>query len=107
MEKGPVVEYSTPILIPSDAASAPALAGALSDLPHPTSRDIANPIAQILSLAMLLRFSLGETDAAGDIERAVAAAIADGFRTGDIATGRDSETRVGTAAMGDAILARI
>ena len=42
-----------------------------------------------------------------DIERAVAAAIADGFRTGDIATGRDSETRVGTTAMGDAILARI
>ena len=75
--------------------------------PDIAGQGIANPIAQILSLAMLLRFSLGETDAAGDIERAVAAAIADGFRTGDIATGRDSETRVGTAAMGDAILARI
>ncbi len=75
--------------------------------PDIAGQGVANPIAQILSLAMLLRFSLGEAAAADDIERAVAAAIADGFRTGDIATGRDSETRVGTTAMGDAILARI
>ena len=75
--------------------------------PDIAGQGIANPIAQILSLAMLLRFSLGETAAATTIENAVAQTIADGFRTGDIATGRDSETRVGTTAMGDAILARL
>jgi 3-isopropylmalate dehydrogenase len=56
---------------------------------------------------MLLRFSLGKTEAADAIEDAVSKAIADGFRTGDIATGKDGEQRVGTAAMGDAILARL
>jgi 3-isopropylmalate dehydrogenase len=68
---------------------------------------IANPIAQILSLAMLLRFSLGETAAADAVENAVARTIADGFRTGDIATGREGETQVGTSGMGDAVLARL
>jgi 3-isopropylmalate dehydrogenase len=75
--------------------------------PDIAGQGIANPIAQILSLAMLLRFSLGETDAANAIENAVANAIADGFRTGDIATNREGETKVGTSAMGDAILARL
>jgi isocitrate dehydrogenase len=41
------------------------------------------------------------------IETAVARTIADGFRTGDIATGREGETRVGTSGMGDAVLARL
>jgi 3-isopropylmalate dehydrogenase len=68
---------------------------------------VANPIAQILSLAMLLRFSLGEIPAAEAIEKAVAKAIADGFRTGDIATSQPGETKVGTRGMGDAILARL
>jgi len=75
--------------------------------PDIAGQGIANPIAQILSLAMLLRFSLGETEAADAIEKAVAAAIAAGFRTGDIATGRDGETKVGTTAMGDAIMANL
>ena len=75
--------------------------------PDIAGRGIANPIAQILSLAMLLRFSLGETQAADAIENAVAKTIADGFRTGDIATGRDGETKVGTKAMGDAVLSRL
>jgi len=75
--------------------------------PDIAGQGIANPIAQILSLAMLLRFSLGEIAAADAIEAAVAATIAAGLRTGDIATGRDGETRVGTAAMGQAVLARI
>ncbi|MBK1882159.1 3-isopropylmalate dehydrogenase [Luteolibacter pohnpeiensis] len=74
--------------------------------PDIAGQGIANPIAQILSLAMLLRFSLGETEAADAVEAAVAAAIADGFRTGDIATGRDGETKVGTVGMTDAILER-
>jgi 3-isopropylmalate dehydrogenase len=75
--------------------------------PDIAGQGIANPIAQILSLAMLLRFSLGETAAAAAIEAAVAKSIADGFRTGDIATGRPNETKVGTAAMGAAVLARL
>lgn len=75
--------------------------------PDIAGKGVANPIAQILSLAMLLRHSLGEEAAAKSVEAAVAASIRDGFRTGDIATGNAGETRVGTTAMGDAILARL
>jgi 3-isopropylmalate dehydrogenase len=75
--------------------------------PDIAGQGIANPIAQILSLAMLLRFSLGEIEAADAIEAAVAKTIADGFRTGDIATRQPGETKVGTAGMGDAVLARL
>jgi 3-isopropylmalate dehydrogenase len=75
--------------------------------PDIAGQGIANPIAQILSLAMLLRFSLGETEAAEAVEAAVAATINDGYRTGDIATGAAGEIRVGTTAMGDAVLARL
>jgi len=75
--------------------------------PDIAGQGIANPIAQILSVSMMLRYSLGETAAADAIDAAVAAAIRDGLRTGDIATGAAGETRVDTAAMGDAILARL
>lgn len=75
--------------------------------PDIAGKGIANPIAQILSVAMLLRFSLGEIAAADAIEKAVAATIEAGFRTGDIATGAAEENRVNTAGMGDAILARL
>jgi len=75
--------------------------------PDIAGQGIANPIAQILSLAMLLRFSLGEIEAADAIEAAVAKTIADGFRTGDIATSQPGETKVGTSGMGDAVLARL
>jgi 3-isopropylmalate dehydrogenase len=75
--------------------------------PDIAGQGIANPIAQILSVSMLLRYSLGEAAAADAIDAAVAATIRDGFRTGDIATGAAGENRVNTAAMGDAILARL
>ena len=75
--------------------------------PDIAGKGIANPIAQILSLAMLLRFSLGENEAADAIDQAVRAVIAQGYRTGDIATGAEGEIRVGTAGMGDAIVAAI
>ncbi len=75
--------------------------------PDIAGQGIANPIAQILSLAMLLRFSLGEIQAADAIEAAVAKAIAGGYRTGDIATSQAGEKKVGTKGMGDAILAGI
>ena len=75
--------------------------------PDIAGQGIANPIAQILSLAMLLRFSLGEIAAADAVEAAVAATINDGYRTGDIATGNAGEIRVGTTGMADAVLARL
>ncbi len=69
--------------------------------PDIAGRGIANPIAQILSAALMLRYSLGENVAAQGIEAAVAAAIDAGVRTADIAAGGAA---VGTAAMGDAIV---
>ena len=72
--------------------------------PDIAGKGIANPVAQILSLAMLLRLSLGETAAAAAIENAVTKAIDNGFRTGDIATGAAGETRVDNRGMTDAIL---
>ena len=73
--------------------------------PDIAGKGIANPIAQILSAAMMLRFSLGREDAAAAIEKAVRSVISSGLRTGDIHT---PETRlVGTAEMGSAIAAQI
>jgi 3-isopropylmalate dehydrogenase len=68
---------------------------------------IANPIAQILSVSMLLRYSLGENEAADAIDSAVNNAIDKGLRTGDLYTGASNETKVGTSEMGAAIVAAI
>ena len=72
--------------------------------PDIAGKGIANPIAQILSAAMMLRYSLGETEAADAIEAAVTKTLADGIRTGDIALGGPA---VGTKEMGDAVAARV
>jgi len=66
---------------------------------------IANPLAQILSAAMMLRYSLGQERAADAIDQAVAATLDAGIYTKDIA--RDPGKAIGTAAMGDAIVARL
>lgn len=63
----------------------------------------ANPIAQILSAAMMLRYTLGQEAAADAIENAVSATLEQGIMTEDIAT--PDLTPVSTAAMGDAIVA--
>ena len=73
--------------------------------PDIAGKGIANPIAQILSAALMLRYSFGEHDAATAIEGAVAAAINDGVRTADIALA--GTAMVWTAGMGDAILAKL
>ncbi len=73
--------------------------------PDIAGKGIANPIAQILSAAMMLRHSLGEPAAADAIDAAVRKVIASGLRTGDIYS--EGTTKVGTAAMGDAIAAAI
>jgi len=70
--------------------------------PDIAGKGIANPIAQILSVAMMLRFSAGCEAAAREIEAAVRSVIAAGYRTGDIHTGDNK--LVGTAEMGDAIV---
>ena len=67
----------------------------------------ANPIAMVLSGAMLLRH-LGEQDAAGRVEAAVADVIADGRSvTYDLKPSREDPTAVGTEEAGDAIIARL
>lgn len=73
--------------------------------PDIAGKGIANPIAQILSAAMMLRHSLGQEEAATAIEAAVRRVIEQGYRTGDIYT--EGAQRVGTRAMGDAILAAL
>lgn len=73
--------------------------------PDIAGRGIANPIAQILSAAMMLRYSFGRDDAAAAIEAAVRKVIADGLRTADIWT--DGTKKVGTAEMGAAIEAAV
>jgi 3-isopropylmalate dehydrogenase len=76
--------------------------------PDIAGKNLANPIAQILSVALMLRYSFGLADAAASIDRAVAAAIDQGLRTGDIFNPADpTARRVGTSEMGDAIVAAI
>lgn len=65
-------------------------------------KGVANPIAQILSAAMMLRFSFGLGAEADCIEHAVSEALKSGCRTKDIASG--SEKIIGTAEMGDKIV---
>jgi len=75
--------------------------------PDIAGQGIANPIAQIRSLAMLLRFSLGRPDASSAIKSAIDATIDAGYRTGDLATGAPGEIRVNSAEMTDAILGQL
>lgn len=73
--------------------------------PDIAGQDKANPLATILSAAMLLEHSAKRRDLAQVVEKAVEAVLADGLRTGDIARG--GETVVGTRAMGEAVLAKV
>ena len=74
--------------------------------PDIAGKDLANPIAQILSAALMLRHSFGLNEAAAAIESAVQHAIEAGHRTGDIFNPAEPNVRrVGTRAMGDAIAA--
>ena len=65
----------------------------------------ANPLATILSLAMMFRYTFDRADIADRIETAVRAALAAGHRTGDIAL--SGERVIGTRAMGDAVVAAL
>ncbi|HWS05630.1 MAG TPA: isocitrate/isopropylmalate family dehydrogenase, partial [Burkholderiaceae bacterium] len=70
--------------------------------PDIAGKGIANPLATILSAAMMLRFSLNQEEAAQRIEAAVQKVLAQGLRTPDIWS--EGTTQVGTAQMGDAVV---
>ena len=73
--------------------------------PDIAGRGVANPLATILSLGMMLRYSLGRADLAERVEAAVSRVLDQGLRTADIA--RSGEATVGTVAMGDAVAAAL
>ena len=73
--------------------------------PDIAGKDIANPIATILSAAMMLRFSLDLDEAADAIEQAVKQVLKEGYRTGDIMS--DGCIQVGCTKMGDLIAERV
>jgi len=73
--------------------------------PDIAGKDIANPLATILSVAMMLRYSLNEAALADRVEAAVGAVLDAGLRTADIVS--EGMQTVGTAAMGDAVVAAL
>lgn len=76
--------------------------------PDIAGQGIANPLAQILSVEMMLRYSFDMADAADDIRRAVTEVLDEGLRTRDIADGSTpAEKTLGTEAMGDEVAKRI
>jgi 3-isopropylmalate dehydrogenase len=73
--------------------------------PDIAGKGVANPLATILSAALMLRHSLGQPEAADRIERAVTKVLQSGLRTADIHT--DGTRKVGTKEMGDAVVAAL
>jgi 3-isopropylmalate dehydrogenase len=73
--------------------------------PDIAGKGIANPLATILSAAMMLRFSLNQPEAADRIESAVKSVLASGLRTADIHS--EGTKKVGTCEMGDAVVAAL
>ena len=73
--------------------------------PDIAGKGIANPLATILSVAMMLRYSMDEMEAADAIEKAVEKVLEDGLRTPDIYT--DGCKKIGTVEMGDAVVAAL
>ena len=70
--------------------------------PDIAGKGLANPLATILSAAMMLRYSLGQSEAAERVERAVTKVLQSGLRTPDIHT--PGTRKVGTQEMGDAVV---
>ena len=75
--------------------------------PDIAGQDIANPLAAILSAAMMLEHSFKALGAAGEIRSAVAAVLEDGHRTGDIVLEGEDRPTVGCTAMADLVLAKL
>jgi 3-isopropylmalate dehydrogenase len=99
-------------LLPSASLNGPAGGPGLYEPVHGSAPDIAgqdkaNPLAGILSLAMLLDLSCGLPEAAAAVELAVRQVLREGYRTGDIAAGLPGEKPVGCREMGDLVAERI
>jgi len=73
--------------------------------PDIAGKGVANPLATILSAAMMLKFSLNQPEAAARIEAAVGAVLSQGLRTADIWS--EGTQKVGTREMGDAVVAAL
>jgi 3-isopropylmalate dehydrogenase len=73
--------------------------------PDIAGKDIANPLATILSVAMMMRYTFAREEIAQRIEAAVRKTLQQGLRTGDIAEA--GKQQIGTAAMGDAVVAAL
>jgi 3-isopropylmalate dehydrogenase len=73
--------------------------------PNIAGKDLANPLATILSMAMMLRFTLNQPESADRVEGAVRHVLQQGLRTADIWS--DGTHKVGTREMGDAVVAAI
>lgn len=96
-------------MLPSASLGAPNTPGLFEPVhgsaPDIAGKDLANPIAQVLSTAMMLEYGLGEPEAARSIEQAVTKVLDSGLRTGDIM--QAGCTQVGCRAMGEAILSAL
>jgi len=75
--------------------------------PDIAGKDVANPLAAILSAAMLLEHSLDAPDAAAAVRRAVDAVLADGYRTADLLSPDGERAPIGCREMGDRVLERL
>ncbi|MCP5101524.1 MAG: 3-isopropylmalate dehydrogenase, partial [Chloroflexi bacterium] len=96
-------------MLPSAALGVPGSVGLYEPIhgsaPDIAGMGIANPLATILSTAMMLRSSFGLTEEADVVETAVSQVLAAGHRTGDIA--KAGEKRLGTQEMGDLVVAAL
>lgn len=75
--------------------------------PDIAGQDLANPLATILSVAMLCRYSLANNAAAEAIEAAVKRVLAKGYRTADIFDGAQNTQKIGTKQMGSAVVSEL
>jgi 3-isopropylmalate dehydrogenase len=73
--------------------------------PDIAGKNLANPLATILSVAMMLRYTLEQEAAAARVESAVRKVLAQGYRTADIL--QPGTRKVGTREMGDAVVAAL
>jgi 3-isopropylmalate dehydrogenase len=75
--------------------------------PDIAGRDAANPLAAILSVALLFEHSLAAPEAAREIEDAVTAVLGEGHRTRDLLLGGETTQPLGCRAMGERVLAKL
>ena len=75
--------------------------------PDIAGKNIANPLATIMSVSMMLRYSLGQPELADKIDAAVETVLKQGLRTADIYVDDGKSTKVSTSQMGDAVVAAL